>query len=110
MMPLSLMVLCSLLTAHPNRYKSKRMDPDVIYLFAKISYDEDNDELTNGMFIQLFLEELEARDPIKSVPEDYVMIYQAAIRLRGLAHALHQPRSLAKAWKPIAERVLREDI
>jgi len=93
-----------------DSFKSKKMDPEVIYLFTKVSYDEDNDKLTNGLFIQLFLEELQARDPIISAPVDYIMIYQASIRLRGLAHALHQPRSLAKAWKPIAEKVLREDI
>ena len=86
------------------------MDPEVIYLFAKVSYDEDNDKLTNGLHIQLFLEDLQAKDPIIHMPVDFILIYQASIRLRGLAHALHQPRSLAKAWKPIAERVLKEDI
>ena len=86
------------------------MDPEVIYLFAKVSYDEDNDKLTGGLHIQLFIEELQARDPIIGMPKDFIMVYQASIRLRGLAHALHQPRSLAKAWKPIAEKVLREDI
>ncbi|CAB9497663.1 protein kinase UbiB [Seminavis robusta] len=91
-------------------WKSKRMDPNVIYLFAKVSYDEDNYKLTEGMHIQLFVEELQARDPINEMPKDFIMIYQTSIRLRGLAHALHQPRSLAKAWKPIAERVLREDL
>lgn len=86
------------------------MDPEAVYLFAKVSYDEDNDKLTNGMHIQLFIEDLQARDPIIEMPVDFILIYQASIRLRGLAHALHQPRSLAKCWKPIAERVLREDI
>ena len=86
------------------------MDPEVIYLFAKVSYDEDNAKLTNGLHIQLFIEELQARDPIITMPEDFIMVYQASIRLRGLAHALHQPRSLAKAWKPIAVEVLRKDI
>jgi aarF domain-containing kinase len=86
------------------------MDPAVIYLFAKVSYDEDNSKLTNGLHIQLFIEDLQARDPIIDMPKDFITIYQASIRLRGLAHALHQPRSLAKAWKPIAEKVLREDI
>jgi aarF domain-containing kinase len=86
------------------------MDPEVIYLFAKVSYDEDNYVLTEGMHIQLFVEELQARDPIIDMPVDFIMIFQASLRLRGLAHALHQPRSMAKAWRPIAERVLREDL
>jgi aarF domain-containing kinase len=86
------------------------MDPEVIYLFAKVSYDEDNSKLTNGMHIQLFIEDLQARDPIIDMPKAFIIIYQASIRLRGLAHALHQPRSLAKAWKPIALKVLREEL
>lgn len=28
--------------------------------------------------------------------------------LRGLGHALQQPRNLAEAWAPYAERALRE--
>jgi len=89
-------------------WESTKMDPEVIYLFAKVCYDEDNDKLTNGMHIQLFLEDLQARDPIITTPKDFISIYQTSIRLRGLAHALRQPRSLAKAWKPIAKRVLAE--
>ena len=85
------------------------MDPEVIYLFTKVSYDEDNDRLTGGMHIQMFVEDLQARDPIIAMPEDFITVYQASIRLRGLAHALRQPRSLAKAWKPIAEKVLKEE-
>lgn len=73
-------------------------------------YDEDNDELTGGKHVQVFVEDLQARDPIKAIPEDYCLISAASIRLRGLAHAVHQPRSLAKAWKPIAEKVLNEDL
>ncbi len=92
-----------------RRYKSKRMDPANIYLYAKIGYDEDNDKLTCGKHIQLFMEELEKNDPIESLPRDIFMVSRASILLRGLAHALHQHRSVAKAWKPIAEQVLRKE-
>lgn len=34
-------------------FQSKRMDPDVIWLYSKVNYDEDNMELTNGLHIQL---------------------------------------------------------
>lgn len=90
-------------------WKSTIMDPEVIYLFAKVSYDEDNAKLTGGKHIQVFVEDLFARDPIIDMPVDFIMIYQTSIRLRGLAHALRQPRSLATAWKPIAEKVLKEE-
>ena len=91
-------------------YKSQNMVEDIIYLYAKVSYDEDNDELTGGKHIQLFMEDIQAKDPIEALPKDFIMVGRIRVMLRGLGHALHQPRSVAKAWKPIAERVLQEDI
>ena len=88
-------------------YKSKRMDEDIIYTYAKVSYDEDNDQLTQGKHIQMFMEDLEAKDPIESLPNQFIMVGRASIMLRGLAHAVYQSRSIAKAWKPIAESVLK---
>jgi predicted unusual protein kinase regulating ubiquinone biosynthesis (AarF/ABC1/UbiB family) len=91
-------------------FKSQKMDPEVIYLYAKVGYDEDNLHLTKGKHIQLFMEELQNRDPIIELPTDFIMIGRASLILRGLAHALHQGRSVAAVWRPIAERVLKEDI
>lgn len=70
----------------------------------------DSKELTKGKHIQMFMEDLQARDPIKELPKSFLMVSRITLMLRGLAHALHQSRSVAKAWRPIAERVLREDI
>ena len=91
-------------------YKSKYMDDEVIYKYAKVSYDEDNDELTEGKHIQVFMESLEARDPIEQLPTQYIMVGRTSVMLRGLAHALRQSRSVADAWKPIAEKVLQDDL
>lgn len=91
-------------------YQSKKMDPDAIYSYAKVAYDEDSKELTKGLHIQMFMEDLQARDPIIALPYDFIVVGRCSLILRGLAHALKQPRSVAKAWKPIAERVLREDL
>jgi predicted unusual protein kinase regulating ubiquinone biosynthesis (AarF/ABC1/UbiB family) len=91
-------------------FKSRNMDPDVIYAFAKVSYDEDSKELTKGLHIQMFMEELQKRDPIEELPYEWIVIGRCSIILRGLAHALQQPRSTAKLWRPIAERVLKEDL
>lgn len=88
-------------------FKSKNMDPEVIYKFAKVSYDEDNDELTEGKHIQLFMEALQAKDPIEKIPENFIMIGRQSVMLRGFAHALRQSRSVAQSWAPIAERVLK---
>lgn len=91
-------------------FKSKHMDPDVIYLYAKLYFDEDNELITNGKHIILLLEELQCRDPILQLPFQFIAIGRASVMLRGLAHALYQSRSVASAWKPIAQRVLDEDI
>lgn len=90
--------------------RTKKMDPDVIYLYAKVSYDEINDKLLNGKHIQLFMEDLESRDPIVQLPTDLLMASRCSILLRGLAQALHQNRRVAKAWRPIAEKVLNNDL
>jgi len=90
-------------------FKSKTMNEDVIYKYAKVSYDEDNDELTEGKHIQMFMEDLQARDAIDKLPDQYIMVGRASVMLRGFAHALRQSRSIAQAWKPIAERVLQQE-
>ena len=56
------------------------------------------------------MESLEARDPIEQLPTQYIMVGRTSVMLRGLAHALRQSRSVAIAWKPIAEKVLEDDI
>jgi len=90
-------------------FKSKSMNEDVIYKYAKVSYDEDNDELTEGKHIQMYMEDLQARDPIDQLPDCYIMVGRTSVMLRGFAHALRQSRSVAKAWAPIAEKVLQSE-
>lgn len=90
-------------------FKSKFMNEDNIYRYAKVYYDEDTPELTWGLHVQVFVEQLEAIDPIIEIPDEFIMIGRASLMLRGLAHALHQSRSCAKAWRPLAEKVLKEE-
>lgn len=90
-------------------YKSRDMNEDNIYLYAKVGYDQDNHELTGGKHIQIFMEDLQARDPIDELPRDLLMVSRASIMIRGLAHYLHQSRSVARIWRPIAEQVLKEE-
>jgi aarF domain-containing kinase len=90
-------------------HRTKNMDPEVCYLWAKVSFDQDNPKILGGKHVQLFMEELEARDPVEGLPKDLLMVSRASIILRGLAHAVHQNRSVAQAWRPLAERVLREE-
>ena len=85
------------------------MSTVVFYLYAKANYDKISDEITGGKHVQLFMEDLEARDPIVQLPKEFLMASRCSILLRGLAHALHQERGVAKAWRPIAEQVLMQE-
>ena len=89
-------------------YKSQRMDEDIMYTYARVAYDEDNETLTEGKHIQLFMEELHDRDPVETLPQQYIMASRVSILLRGLGHAVHQSRSVAKEWRPIAEKALQD--
>lgn len=89
--------------------RTENMDPEVLYLYAKVSYDTINDKLLEGKHIQLFMEDLESRDPIVQLPTELLMASRCSILLRGLAMALRQNRSVASAWRPIAERVLQSE-
>jgi predicted unusual protein kinase regulating ubiquinone biosynthesis (AarF/ABC1/UbiB family) len=90
--------------------RTKNMDPEIIYLYAKVSYDEINDHILKGKHVQMFMEDLEAQDPIVQLPRELLMASRCSLIIRGLAQALHQNRRVAKAWRPIAERVITEDI
>ena len=90
-------------------YRSEKMDKDIMYKFARVAYDEDNEELTEGKHIQLYMEHLHDNAPVEHLPQQYIMASRVSILLRGLGHAVHQSRSVAKAWKPIAEKVLKDE-
>ena len=90
--------------------KTKNNDPEVFYLYAKVSYAEITEKILQGRHIQVFMEDLEKRDPIVQLPFELIMVSRTSVLLRGLALALHQNRNVATAWRSIAEKVLREDI
>ena len=90
--------------------KTKNMNPEVIYLYAKVSYAEINDQILQGKHVQMFMEDLEQRDPIVQLPKELLMVSRCSLLLRGLAQGLHQNRNVATAWRPIAEKVLRENL
>ena len=90
--------------------KTKNNDPEVFYLYAKVSYAEITEKILQGRHIQVFMEDLEKRDPIVQLPFELIMVSRTSVLLRGLALALHQNRNVATAWRSIAEKVLCEDI
>mmetsp|Transcript_61198 Transcript_61198/g.167789 ORF Transcript_61198/g.167789 Transcript_61198/m.167789 type:complete len:165 (+) Transcript_61198:1877-2371(+) len=65
---------------------------------ARLYYDRNNKASTEGLHVQLYLEKLQAEDPIVSQADDYLMCGRVAVMLRGFGDALHQPRSM---WPPL---------
>lgn len=104
---LILFELCIIVSRHHNIIFLLTTFPCIH--FYSVAYDEDNETLTQGKHIQLFMEHLHDTDPVKHLPQQYIMASRVSILLRGLGHAVHQSRSVAKAWRPIAEKVLREE-
>jgi len=91
-------------------YKSRDMSPKNLFMYAKVAYDDDSSDVLNGKHLQILMEELNAEDPVEQFPTQFLMVARMSIILRGLAHALSQSRSVAKSWRPIAEKVLKQDI
>ena len=89
-------------------FKTKYSNPEVAVKLARLYFDRNNKDSTEGLHVQLYVEKLQAIDPIVAQADDYLMAGRVAVMLRGFGDALHQHRSTAQAWLPFAERVLRE--
>ena len=76
---------------------------------AKLIYDSNDEKRCKGKHIQAVLDELQARDPVVKVGEDFVMVGRVCIMLRGLGYVTRQPRSTSEAWLPLAKRLLLEN-
>eukprot|EP00903_Cladosiphon_okamuranus_P009325 g8894.t2 len=88
--------------------RTKRMDPEVLYLHAKVCFDCDHKDDLGGFNIQTYLEMLQERDPVLKLSDDYVMVGRVAAILRGLGYAVKHKPSTAKLWAPQARELLRK--
>ncbi|RHY31914.1 hypothetical protein DYB32_003044 [Aphanomyces invadans] len=86
--------------------RTKHNYPDVLEKYMRVAFDRDDKQVTEGLNIQLFIEALEARDPIVSQADDFVMASRVSLLLRGLSYALRYPMSHAQMWSPLAKQVL----
>ena len=88
-------------------FEGQRGDVDVGFAMAKLFFDADDLLATGGRNTQAYIEDLQARDPTKSIGDDFVLVARCSLMLRGLGHQLNQHRSAAKAWAPMADAVMR---
>ena len=87
---------------------SKHRDEDVAYRLAMFWNDRDTPDVTLGLNLQEFLDEMEARDPVIRAPKDMVMIARVSMLLRGVANAFNVRLRVAEAWRSHAVALLAE--
>jgi aarF domain-containing kinase len=89
-------------------YRSKRNDADVLYSVSVIGLDQDGSQVTGGLNIQQYMDKLYAQDPWDDMLDVFVMPSRMSLLLRGVGLMLNHPVSVAKAWRPIAEKLLQD--
>ena len=82
-------------------------EPDVVYRLTAFWLDRDTPDITGGLDIHKFLEEMEKRDPQKSLCQDLVMVGRCSVMLRSLGLSLGLRVRTTDYWRPYAEDYLR---
>lgn len=87
-------------------FRSKHLDPDVIWNMSVFALDRDGRDVTGGLNIQQFMDEQFAKDPWEAVNSAIIMPSRVSVLLRGLGLMLNCPVSVLSAWGPAAEALL----
>lgn len=87
-------------------YKSKHMNPDVYYKLVQFGYDTWGKELTGGMNVQQFMDDLKSQDPYYETPDNFVLASFMSVRLRALTLGMNHPVKCSEYWGEIAEQEL----
>eukprot|EP00300_Choanocystis_sp_HF-7_P034114 c4665_g1_i1.p1 GENE.c4665_g1_i1~~c4665_g1_i1.p1 ORF type:complete len:530 (+),score=118.97 c4665_g1_i1:15-1604(+) len=90
-------------------YKSRSYDKDVLMNMITFSLDRDGKDVTGGLNVQQFLDEMYRRDPWESVSELVIMPTRMSFLLRGIGLLVNHPVSCVRYWGPLAEKVLRDE-
>jgi len=65
-------------------------------------------QVTGGLDARSYLQSLQECDPIQTVPDDFVLAARVAALLRGLGSLLGLRVCVARHWRPVATRALRQ--
>lgn len=82
-------------------------DPDTIYRLTAFWLDRDTPDITMGLDIHKFLEEMERRDPQQVLCQDLVMVCRCSVMLRSLGLSLGLRVRTTDYWRPYAEAYLK---
>jgi predicted unusual protein kinase regulating ubiquinone biosynthesis (AarF/ABC1/UbiB family) len=80
--------------------------PDVVYRLTAFWIDRDTPDITLGLDIHKFLEEMERRDPQKELCQDLVMVSRCSVMLRSLGLSLGMRVRTSDYWRSYAEEYL----
>lgn len=80
--------------------------PDVVYRLTAFWIDRDTPDITLGLDIHKFLEEMERRDPQKELCQDLVMVSRCSVMLRSLGLSLGMRVRTSEYWRSYAEEYI----
>lgn len=80
--------------------------PQVVYKLSSFWIDRDTPDITMGLDIHRFLEEMEKKDPQISVCQDLVMVARCSVMLRSLGLSLGMRVRTTDYWRPYAQQYL----
>jgi len=88
-------------------FKSKYGNKDVLHKLMQFAYDSWGTDVTGGMNIVQFMDDLKTRDPWTDTPDNFVMCSYMSIRLRSLSLGMNHPVKCSDYWASIAEAELK---
>jgi aarF domain-containing kinase len=88
--------------------KTKKRDVDTAYKLATFWNDRDTPDITEGLNLQEFIDEMERRDPMIDTPRQMVMISRVSVLLRGMGNAFDMRLRVSEAWRKHARALLKK--
>ncbi|KAJ1504950.1 hypothetical protein HMI54_006440 [Coelomomyces lativittatus] len=89
-------------------FRSEKMDTNVFFKQATIALNRDDKEFTEGYNLQQYVEILDKRDKLVTLPDWFIMPMRMSILLRGLGTLLcrDSPMQICVYWNELAQKVI----
>jgi aarF domain-containing kinase len=86
--------------------KTKYSKDDVTYRYMAFWHDRDTQDVTQGLNLQAFQDEMEALDPLAELSGDLVMATRVSVLLRGMGLAFGVRLKFSECIDPVVEQAL----
>lgn len=81
---------------------------EIAYLLNSFWYDRATQDVLQGKNIHVFLESLESQDPVKVIPQEFIMMGRVSVLLRGVGKAFGMDLRMSELWKDEAVIFLKK--